>query len=135
MYSACCAQDSEFVFVIVCKTSHSTHPLKEIRPHLPNFERTTLVAWIEFKILIGTKYLTDTSNTLRPGERSAPFRMLQHTFAILFATYETSNYLKCIASTCLSPPCVLFAYETRVSMIQFVCYVKAELVVTNSGKR
>ena len=48
--------------------------------------------------------------------------MLQHTFA----KYETSNYLKCIASTCLSPPCVLFAYETRVSMIQFVCYVKGE---------
>ena len=30
-------------FVIVCKTNHSIHPLKEIRPHLPDFERSTLV--------------------------------------------------------------------------------------------
>ena len=38
-------------FVLVCKTSHSIHPLNEIRPYHPDFERTTLFG-CQVKILM-----------------------------------------------------------------------------------
>ena len=54
-------------FVIVCKTSHSIHPINEIRLYLPDFERTILFG-CQVKILMlsfkayhetGPKYVTD----------------------------------------------------------------------------